>query len=130
MDKLVGLAERAWASDPEWATETDAAKSEQLYQEAWSEFMTTVGTRELPRLDEYAGGFKYRVPAPGAVIENGQVKANIQFKGFNIRYTTDGTEPNTASPLYTGPIAKKGIIKLKGFNLSGRSSETLTVENR
>ena len=36
LPKLFGLAERAWAPDPAWAVETDAAKSEALYREAWS----------------------------------------------------------------------------------------------
>ncbi|WP_423146139.1 family 20 glycosylhydrolase [Rubrolithibacter danxiaensis] len=129
LPKFLGLAERAWAKQPEWAKENDPSKSEKLYQAAWSEFINVTGKRELPRLDQYAGGFNYRIPAPGAVIKNGQVEANIQFPEFSIRYTTDGSEPNSNSPLYKNPIKTKGTIKLKGFNLTGRSSNTLTVAN-
>lgn len=129
LPKLLGLAERAWAKEPAWAIENDPLKSEQLYQIAWSEFINVVGKRELRRLDQYAGGFLYRVPTPGAIINNGQIEANIQFPEFTIRYTTDGSEPNINSTLYTNPIKDKGVVKLKGFNLLGRASQTLVVRN-
>jgi len=47
--KLFGLAERAWAPDPDWATERDGAKAASLYRDAWSRFVNVVGQRELPR---------------------------------------------------------------------------------
>jgi len=34
--KLFGLAERAWAPDPDWAREADTARATALYREAWS----------------------------------------------------------------------------------------------
>ncbi len=91
--------------------------------------MQQVGRRELPRLDYFAGGFAYRIPWPGAVVENGQVKANIQLPGLALRYTTDGAEPSPGSPLYTGPIAAKGTIKIKAFDTRGRGSLTTTIDN-
>ncbi|HEY9007462.1 MAG TPA: family 20 glycosylhydrolase [Ohtaekwangia sp.] len=129
LPKMLGLAERAWAKDPAWATEKDAAKSEAQYQQAWSEFIATAGLRELPRLDHYAGGFQYRIPSPGAVIQDGKVVANMQYPGFTIRYTTDGKEPSLKSTIYSGPIAKKGTIHLKAFNARGRSGKTSTIVN-
>ncbi|MDJ1506045.1 family 20 glycosylhydrolase [Xanthocytophaga agilis] len=130
LPKMFGLAERAWSKEPEWAKENDAAKSERLYQTAWSEFINVVAKRELPRLDQYAGGFQYRVPTPGAVINQGQVEANVQFPEFSIHYTTDGSEPTLNSPVYSGPIKEKGTIKLKSFNLTGRGSHTVLVTNQ
>ena len=53
--------------------------------------------------------------------------ANVQFPGMTIRYTTDGTEPTTTSPIYTEPIAATGTIKLKVFNKAGRSGQTVTI---
>src|SRR2546422_9620325 len=47
LPKLFGLAERAWAPDPDWARERDPAKSESLYREAWSRFVNVLGQREL-----------------------------------------------------------------------------------
>lgn len=37
--KLLGLAERAWAPDPAWATETDAVRAVSLHHEDWSRFL-------------------------------------------------------------------------------------------
>jgi hexosaminidase len=129
LPKFLGLAERAWAKDPAWATEKDAAQSDKLYQQAWSEFIATAGWRELPRLDYYAGGFQYRIPSPGAVVQDGKVQVNMQYPGLTIRYTTDGKEPSLKSPVYTSPIAVKGTIKLKAFNQKGRAGKTSVVTN-
>jgi hexosaminidase len=129
LPKLLGVAERAWAKDPAWATENDAAKSQALYNQAWSEFVNVVSKRELPRLDVYAGGFNYRIAPPGAVIQDGKVLANVQLPGNTIRYTTDGSEPTAQSPEYTQPIAANGTVKLKAFNPAGRGSNTVTLEN-
>ncbi|HLL95292.1 MAG TPA: family 20 glycosylhydrolase [Spirosoma sp.] len=125
--KLLAVAERAWAKDPGWAIEKDEAKSEQLYDQAWSEFINTVGKRELPRLDVYAGGYEYRIPAVGAKVINGKVAANVQFPGLTIRYTTDGTEPTLQSPIYTEPVASTGTIKFKVFNAAGRAGQTVSI---
>jgi hexosaminidase len=37
---------------------------------------------------------------PGAMIENGELKANTELPGLAIRYTTDGSEPTEQSQLY------------------------------
>lgn len=130
LPKVLAVAERAWASDPAWAGIQDKATFQQAYNEAWSVFANVIGKRELPRLDELAGGFKYRIPTVGAVAENGKVVANIQLPGLTIRYTTDGTEPALNSKIYEGPVADKGIIRLKVFNNKGRSGRTISVENK
>ncbi len=129
LPKMFGLAERAWAKDPAWATEKNETQSEKLYQQAWSEFVTVVGSRELPRLDFYSGGFNYRIPSPGAVVKDGKVDVNIQLPGFVVRYTTDGKEPTVKSAIYSGPIVKKGTVKLKAFNQKGRGGKTITITN-
>lgn len=127
LPKLLGYVERAWAQDPSWTTEKDAVNAEALYQQAWSQFVNTTGKRELPRLDYYAGGFSYRIPTAGAIIENEMVKANVQLPGFVIRYTTDGSEPNSKSKIYTQPIPYKGMIKLRVFDSRGRGGRTVSV---
>lgn len=127
LPKLLAVAERAWAKDPAWAVETDQAKSDQLYRQAWSEFISTVGKRELPRLDVYGGGFQYRIPTAGAKLVDGKVAANVQLPGLTIRYTTDGTEPTPASPVYTEPIVANGPVKLKVFNTRNRAGRTVTI---
>jgi hexosaminidase len=129
LPKLLGLAERAWAQDPEWATEKDSAKADALYAQAWSVFSNVMGKREMPRLDYYDGGFNWRIPTAGAKVENGVLSANIQMPGLVIRYTTNGDEPTLKSPVYTTPVAAGGkTVKLKVFSAKGRSSRTTTVK--
>ena len=127
--KLLAVAERAWAKDPAWAIESNDAKSDQLYGQAWSDFINVMGQRELPRLDTYAGGFAYRVPTAGAKLTGGKLMANTQFPGMTIRYTTDGSEPTASSPAYTQPIDAAGTVKLKVFTPAGRSGQTTTITN-
>jgi hexosaminidase len=127
--KMLGLAERAWSADPEWATSKDTALSASLYQQAWSSFVNVVGKRELTKLNYYQGGANFRIPTVGAKQLNGVVHANIQLPGLTIRYTSDGTEPSINSKHYAEPIAEKGIIKLKAFDSKGRGSRTIEIKN-
>lgn len=115
LPKLLGYAERAWSPEPAWSKEVDSAKSQEYYLEDWNRFANLIGQRELQRLSAYAGGFNFRVPSPGVKIENGWLKANAQFPGLIIKYTSDGTEPTTHSKTYTGAIKQASEIKLKIF---------------
>ncbi len=127
--KMLGLAERAWSADPEWATSKDASLSASLYQQAWSSFVNVVGKRELTKLNYYQGGANFRIPTVGAKQLNGVVHANIQLPGLTIRYTSDGTEPNINSKQYMQPIADKGVIKLRAFDNKGRGGRTVEISN-
>ncbi|ALI98432.1 family 20 glycosylhydrolase [Rufibacter tibetensis] len=129
LPKLLGLAERAWAPDPAWATKPTSTQSKAAYVQDWSEFVNVLGKRELPRLNYYAGGFSYRIPTVGATTQNGKVVANAQLPGMTIRYTTDETVPTVKSKVYSGPISEKGTVKLAAFDVAGRSSRITTVEN-
>ncbi|POY38949.1 beta-N-acetylhexosaminidase [Solitalea longa] len=130
MPKLLGLAERAWAKDPEWSTEKDEAKSNGLYAKAWSDFVNRIGKRELPRLSYYKGGLRYRIPTAGAIVENGMVRVNVQLPGFIVRYTTNGAEPTVTSKQYNAPFSDKGTIKLRVFDVKGRGGRTVEVLNK
>ena len=123
LPKVIGMAERAWASSPKWAIDND----EKAYQKAWSIFANQLGKRELRRLDSFAGGFAYRIPTVGAMVEAHQVKANVQLPGLTIRYTTGGTEPTSNSTVYTQPISASKNIRMKVFNSSGRAGRTVEV---
>ncbi|NEW77855.1 MAG: family 20 glycosylhydrolase [Gelidibacter sp.] len=127
--KLLALAERNWVQNPSWATEKDKDKSKILYDKDWSIFLNVLGKKELPRLDYYFGGYDYRIPPVGVLIENGKVTANIQIPGFSIHYTTDGSEPTNNSEVYITPIDKKGKFLLAAFSKNGRNGRITKIEN-
>ncbi|MCU0407547.1 MAG: carbohydate-binding domain-containing protein [Bacteroidales bacterium] len=130
LPKLFAFAEKAWASAPAWETEPDAKKIINAINTGWNEFANRIGRKELPRFDYLFGGFNYRIPSPGAVYEHGLVKANIAYPGMAIRYTTDGSDPLSSSPVYASPFEYKGIVKLKAFSASGRGGRTVTLDTR
>jgi hexosaminidase len=125
--KLFGLAERAWAADPDWARERDPARSASLYRDAWSRFVNVVGKRELPRLDREVTGLAYRIPTPGLKVEGGMVRASVELPGFTLRYTTDDSEPTARSPEVRGPIPLRGAVRVAAFTTTGRKGRTARV---
>jgi len=131
LPKLVGFAESAWAMERIWETTADKNLRNRQVEEQWNVFANALGQRELPRLAKLFGGYNYRIPTPGAVLKDGLLEANVEFPGLQIRYTTDGSEPQHDSSLYTGKIKLSvDSVKLKAFDASGRSSRTVIVESR
>ncbi len=94
--KILGLAERAWNSAPEW--NDDAA-----FLADYSRFNAIATQREMPWLA--AQQLTFRLPPPGLYIEGGMLYANSPVAGAEIRYTTDGSTPTLSSTLWTEPVA-------------------------
>jgi hexosaminidase len=128
LPKLLALAERAWAPDPDWAREPDPARSAVLYREAWSRFVNVLGKRELPRLDREVPGIGYRIPTPGLMAQEGMVRASVELPGFTLRYTTDGREPTVRSALVRGPIPWRATVRVAAFSTTGRKGHTATLK--
>jgi hexosaminidase len=128
LPRLLALAERAWTKEPEWMTEANSAKAGIDYESDWTKFGFSLG-RELERLDIYGGGYHYRIPTPAFKIENGLVYANTDVPDFILRYTKDGSEPNSKSKLYRSghPIPYGGSMVLRAFNRFGRGGNTVRV---
>ena len=122
--KILGLAERAWAPEPDWAREADEAKSLPLFRDAWSVFVNVLGKRELPRLDREVPAWSYRIPKPGLKVEGGQVRCSLEIPGFVLRYTTDGTEPVTKSPEVRGGVPLARDVRVAAFDTNGRKGRT------
>lgn len=92
------------------------------FQTDWNGFANSIGQREMIRLDYFYKGVAYRIPPPGAVIEDGMLKANSAYPGLEIRFTRDGSDPTKKSELYQYPVEVSGNIKLRSFNSIGRGS--------
>ena len=128
LPKLLGFAESAWAPERPWETIADRATREKAIQAGWNVFANTLAQNALPRLARLNGGYTYRLPLPGALIENGLLRANVEFPGLLIRYTTDGSEPTAQSAVYRSPVNVAGTIRLKSFDAAGRSSRTVVIK--
>ncbi len=132
MPRLISLAERAWAPQPAWATVENAAERERQRWTAWAAFANRLGQRELPRLSALDPDWSFRLPVPGAVVEEGRLHANVALPGLTVRYTTDGSTPTAQSTRYAGPVPVTGAeeVKLRTFDAAGRGSRvaTLTLE--
>ena len=128
LPKLIALAERAWAGQDDWAEIADLDRRVEAVQEAWNRFANTIGQREMTRLEHIFGGYAYRLPPPGAIVEEGMLHANVEFPGLTVRYTTDGTDPDMESPVYTGPVQVDGSVRLRTFSSAGRGSRASAVE--
>ena len=88
LPKMLGMAERAWNAQP---TYTDA------------DFNAVIAKREMPFW--LANGSPIHLRQPGIVIADGHVVMNTSYPEVEVRYTLDGTEPTSTSPLYSAPFA-------------------------
>ena len=113
--KMLGFVERAWAADPSWSNLSKKSDRLKGLDQHWNHFANSVAQRELPKLDFLWDHVNYRVPLPGAVIDNGKLIANVAFPGLSIRYTLDGSEPDENSSVYEGPVEAKKPVSLKPF---------------
>jgi hexosaminidase len=130
MPRLLAVAERAWAPEPDWVRASDPVQAAALHRAAWSGFVNALGQRVLPRLDLERGDVAYRLAAPGMLVERGKVLVNHTLPGVTLRYTTDGSPPTMRSKLVSGPIAAKGVIQAAAFDRNGRSGLVARLVNR
>ncbi len=127
LPKILGFAERAWSQAPAYETIENTEVRVKAVDVAWNKFVNQVGYYEFSRLDYIFGGFNYRIAPPGAVVKDGKLFANMDFPGFVIRYTTDGSEPDENAKVYDEPFEFSGVVKLKAFNGAGRGSRTVEI---
>ncbi len=134
--RLLALAERAWHKadwEPAYNLEggiygpnsdvTAAGKTER--DADWELFAQTLGQKEFAKLD--ALNVFYRIPTPGAKIEDGLLKANIAFPGLPIEYRS-GNGPWQS---YAGPTPVSGIVEIRARSANGnRAGRLITLEAR
>lgn len=128
LPKLMGFAESAWAPERKWETIDSKAARDKAMDDGWNAFANILGKRELPRLGYLNGGYNYRVPVPGVLVENGVLKANTEYPGLEIRYTLDGSEPTKDSPLYTREMVITKEVILRSFDSSGKGSRSVNIK--
>lgn len=109
LPKMLGLAERAW-------------NNSKTYTPAM--FNNIICKKELPRLA--LRGWNFHLRQPGIIVEDGIVKMNSPYPGAVIRYTLDGSEPNSKSTTYTEPFASDATqIRARLYHLGKESVTTI-----
>lgn len=120
--KIFGLIERGWNAQPDWSL-TDR---EEDYLRALRLYRSKISERELPRLAKL--GVNFRIMQPGLKIIDGKLHANCVLPNATIYYTTDNSEPNTESPVWTKPVdCSAKMVKAKAF-YKGKESVTTGLE--
>lgn len=130
MPRMLAVAERAWAADPDWTSEADAGRASRSHAFAWSRFVAQLGFDVLPRLDAEWPQLHYRLPPPGVKLIGESVFANMQIPGFTLRYTLDGSDPTVSSPEVNMSIAQRAVVSVAAFDRNGRASRVAQVDAR
>lgn len=130
LPRLLGLAERAWVGNPSWGDIENLTQMRSDRDVAWNEFANRMGQYELERLDKIFEDINYRLPVPGAVIEDGILRVNSAYPGLDIRYEINNGEPNTESPVYEEPveIQEGDSVTISTFSSTGRAGRAVTVQ--
>lgn len=129
LPRLLGLAERAWVGNPSWGDMQNLTQLRSERDYAWNEFANRLGRYEFDRLDKKFNDLNYRLPVPGAVIEDGLLKVNSAYPGVEIRYEING-EPGPESPVYDGPveISEGDSVTISVFSSTGRAGRSVTLQ--
>ena len=130
--RLLAIAERAWhqadweidyQKDREFIQGKTHYVDQQKLRQDWVRFANLVGQRELAKLD--LTGIDYRLPIPGAKIENNQLMANIVFPGLIIEYSIDNGKNWHR---YTDPVTIKNDDTVLVRSLSADLKRVSRVE--
>lgn len=129
LPRLLGLAERAWVGNPSWGEVENLFQLRSERDGAWNEFANRMGQYEFDRLDKIFDDINYRLPVPGAVIEDGVLRVNSAYPGLEIRYEINGNLDSN-SPVYEGPveIGDGDSVTISTFSSTGRSSREVTIQ--
>ncbi|XP_045212514.2 uncharacterized protein LOC123563659 [Mercenaria mercenaria] len=84
--RLLALAERAWHKAP-WEDNSDVYKRNAERDRDWEEFSNNLGYKELSRLEKY--GCYYRIPPPGAKVEDEVLKVNTKYANLLVEVSRD-----------------------------------------
>ncbi|MDA0149358.1 beta-N-acetylhexosaminidase [Vibrio sp. LaRot3] len=117
--RVLAAAERAWheasweneyKAGVEYSLETNLVDKAALNQD-YNRFANVLGQRELAKLEK--AGIDYRLPVPGAKVENGQLAMNSAFPGVELQYSVDGenwlTYADDQRPAVTGEVFIRSI---------------------
>ncbi len=126
--RVIALAERAWAPKPIWETGTNF--NETAFLKDYAGFMKKLGIQELQKLNTLNGGYLYRLPALGLRVYEESLICNVEYPGFDIYYTSDGTVPNLQSKKYTQiiPLDRAKTYRFSVITKDGKVGDIITLK--
>ena len=126
------FAERAWAARTPWMTVSSIEKQAPMMHADWNRLTNTLGQRTLPLINTLYNKLYFDLPKPGAIIENDSLKVRVQFPGLTVRYTTDGSEPDQNSKVYTNALklSKNQNVQLKAFDHLNRGGKSIKLSQK
>jgi len=129
MPNIIVFSQKAWSQDDSWMNISDKELKDQTLEIEWNKFTNNIGQRVLPMVDNIFGGLSYDLPKPGGIIVNDSLYANTIFPGLDIKYTLDGTVPDSNSNNYITPVKIKAddIVHLRLFDKTGRGGNNIKV---
>jgi len=129
MPNIIVFSQKAWSQDDSWMSISDKELKDKTLEIEWNKFTNNIGQRVLPMVDNIFGGLSYDLPKPGGIVINDSLYANTVFPGLDIKYTLDGSVPNSNSDNYITPIKIKDedIIHLRLFDKTGRGGNDIKV---
>ncbi|MDN3614350.1 beta-N-acetylhexosaminidase [Vibrio gallaecicus] len=117
--RVLAAAERAWHRADwendykvgvEYSQETNLVDQDGLDSD-YNRFASILGQRELAKLEK--AGIDYRLPVPGAKIEDGKLAMNVQFPGVELQYSVDGENwliyEDEQRPTVSGEVSIRSI---------------------
>ena len=128
--RVLAAAERAWheasweneyKAGVEYSLETNLVDKAALSQD-YNRFANILGQRELAKLEK--AGIDYRLPVPGAKVENGQLAMNSAFPGVELQYSVDGENWSTYSDDKRPTIV--GEVFIRSISASGEKASRVT----
>ena len=130
MPNIIVFSQKAWSQDDSWMSISDKEIKNQTLEIEWNKFTNILWQRVLPIVDEIFGGLSYDLPKPGGIIVNDSLYANTVFPGLDIKYTLDGTVPDSNSENYTTPVKIKTdeVVHLRLFDKKGRGGNDIKVD--
>ena len=130
MPNIIVFSQKAWSQDNLWMSISDKEIKDQTLEIEWNKFTNNLGQRVLPIVNEIFGGLSYDLPKPGGIIFNDSLYANTVFPGLDIKYTLDGTVPDSNSENYTTPVKIKtdDVVHLRLFDKKGRGGNDIKVD--
>lgn len=95
-------------------------------QRNWDDFYHRITKTHFNRL--YAMGIAFRIPYPEVAYRGHALHAELPYPWAVVRYTADGTEPDSESALYTGDIITYEPRKFKFATFFKDQFKSITVQ--